>query len=441
MSEPQSLQLRRVLGVGALIAYGVGDILGAGIYALIGAIAGIAGSSSWLSFAIAMCVAGITGLSYAELGSRFPNSGGESYFCQQAFRRQSVAWVIGWMVLCSGVVSMATVARAFAGYVQGLWPAASTAAIVIGFVLTIAVIAFWGIRQSSTMNIVCTMVELSGLMLVIVVGLVFVGRSVAEAPPAPMAAPVSWNAIAQGAALAFFAFIGFEDIVNVAEEVKTPERSIPIALITATVVAGTIYIVVVLVATAVVTPAVLAASTAPLLEVVRRAAPAVPDITFTIIALFAVANTALLNCVMASRLLYGMSRQRLVPQWLGAVHPRTRTPHWAIVIVFVAALGLALSGTLVVLAGTSGFVLLSVFATINVSLWVIKTRQGRRAEGFQVPRAVPIVGLLCCLGLLLFVKPAAILNGAIVVLLGLALAATRLVCSSPTAQDHGTTRT
>lgn len=279
------------------------------------------------------------------------------------------------------------------------------------------------------------MVEVSGLLLVIV-GLVFLGRPVVEVPPEPITEPVSWNVIAQGATLAFFAFIGFEDIVNVAEEVKAPERSIPIALITATLAAGTIYIVVVSVATAVVPPADLAASSAPLLEVIRRTAPAVPDLALTIIVLFAVANTGLLNCVMASRLLYGMSRQHLVPQWLGAVHPRTRTPYWAIVTVLFAALGLVLSGTLVVLAGTNGFMLLSVFATINVSLWVIKSRQGRRAEGFAIPRAMPVVGVLFCVGLLLFVKPAAMLNGAIVILVGLVLVAFRLVSGSSTAKDH-----
>ena len=435
MSDRQSVQLRRVLGVGALTAYGVGDILGAGIYALVGAIAGIAGTSSWLSFAVALGVAAFTGLSYAELGSRFPHSGGESYFCERAFGRPEIALLIGWMVFCSGVTSLATVTRGFAGYVQGLWPAAPTVVVIIGFVLTIGTIAFWGIRQSSMTNIVCTVVETSGLVLVIVVGLVFLGRADVEAVPVPVAEPVSWTAVAQGSALAFFAFIGFEDIVNVADETKTPERSIPIALVSATMIAGILYIVVISVATSVVSPADLAASSAPLLEVIRRAAPAIPDLAFTVIVLFAVANTALLNCVMASRLLYGMSRQSLLPRWLGSVHLRTQTPHWAIVTVFAATLALALSGTLTLLAGVSGFVLLSVFATMNVSLLVIKSRERQRVGGFKVPRIVPLVGLLACLGLLLFVEPAAILGAAILVLAGLVLVAIRMISGTRKVQD------
>ncbi len=420
MNDSQPAQLRRSLGFWALVFYGVGDILGAGIYALVGKVAGVAGSASWAAFGVALVVAGLTALTYAELGGRFPRSAGESFFTEQAFGRPALSLLVGWMVLSSGVLSLATVSVAFGGYMTGLVPGLPPSATVVGILLLLAAINFRGMRESSTSNIIATMVELTGLLIVLVAGALFLGRSpdagVLQTIEAGRA--VGWREITSGAALGFFAFIGFEDMVNVAEEVKDPERNMPRAILIALCVTGVIYLLVVLVATSVVAPDALAASDAPLLYVVQRATDVVPDRLFTLIALFAVANTGLLNFIMASRLIYGMSRQGLLPTALGTVHPRRRTPHLAVLTVLAVALALALSGTLTYLAGTTSLLLLLVFFMVNVSLIVIKRRKRRASRTFCAPRWVPLVGALSCLGLMPFVPRSSLLTAAIIVALG-----------------------
>ena len=278
-------------------------------------------------------------------------------------------------------------------------------------------------RESSTGNIIATMVELTGLLIVIVAGALFLGRSPDAGILQTIEAgrDVGWREIHSGAALGFFAFIGFEDMVNVAEEVKDPERNMPRAILIALCVTGVIYLLVVLVATSVVAPDALAASDAPLLSVVQRATDVVPDRLFTLIALFAVANTGLLNFIMASRLIYGMSRQGLLPAALGTVHPRRHTPHLAVLTVLAVALALALSGTLTYLAGTTSLLLLLVFFMVNVSLIVIKRRKRRASRTFCAPRWVPLVGALSCLGLMPFVPRSSLLTAAIIVALGAGL--------------------
>ncbi|MBW2629323.1 MAG: amino acid permease, partial [Deltaproteobacteria bacterium] len=329
MTDSTSPQLRRSLGFWALVFYGVGDILGAGIYALVGKVAGVAGSASWAAFAVALLVAGLTALTYAELGGRFPRSAGESFFTEQAFGRRGLALLVGWVVLCSGVLSLATVSVAFGGYMSGLVPGLPSSVTVVGILLLLAAINFRGMRESSTTNIVATMVELTGLLIVIIVGALFLAKEPQAGVSETIAAgsEVSWDRVARGAALSFFAFIGFEDMVNVAEEVKDPERNMPRAILIALCVTGFVYLLVVIVATSVVPAAVLEESEAPLLTVVQHSTDAVPDRLFSLIALFAVANTGLLNFIMGSRLIYGMSRQGLLPSAFGHVHPKRRTPH------------------------------------------------------------------------------------------------------------------
>lgn len=432
MNEPTNTNLRRELGLLALIFYGVGDILGAGIYALVGKIAGIAGAASWLAFCFALAVAALTALSYAELGSRFPRSGGESYFCQRAFQMPFLAFVVGWLVFCSGVVSLATVSRAFVGYLFEL--AAVTTSTTLEF-LAIALfltvlggINFWGIKQSSRANILCTTIEASGLLLVILSGVAFLLTNdrvpMIEAPREFEAWP-AWTAIGQAAAVAFFAFIGFEDMVNVAEEVRSPERNLPIAILVAVVIAGGVYIAVVWVATAVVPATELASSQAPLLVVIQRAAPAVPAWLFTTIALFAVANTGLLNFIMASRLLYGMAQQRLIPVSLGRVHATKKTPHVAILCVFTAAFVLAFSGTLVYLAGATSALLLAVFLTTNLSLLSIKRNEEKTDLGFRLPIIVPAMAAIASVGLIGFLPANSMFIAVSVVAFGVVLGAVR----------------
>lgn len=415
-------QLQRRLGLVALVFYGVGDILGAGIYALVGKVAGMAGDFSWLSFVIALIVASLTGLTYAELGGRFPRSGGEAHFCRQAFERLWIAKLIGWLVFWSGVVSLATISRAFAGYLLEQWPGASAASVMTALLVLLAIINFVGIQFSSSANIVCTLVELSGLLIVIVTGVTFLLQgNHAFADDAGMvvdSVPADALSVLQAAALAFFAFIGFEDMVNVAEEAKNPRRDMPRAIILAAGIAGVLYIAVVLVAIHVVPPQVLGRSKAPLLLVVQTAAPAIPTWLFTAIALFAVANTGLLNFITASRLLYGMSQDRLLPGWLGRVHGSRLTPHWAILTVLIVTFTLAMTGTLAYLAGTTSVLLLLVFLTMNVALIRLKHNSKSNAGSFSVPMVLPVIGAVVCAGLLLCTSGREILTAGTLALIG-----------------------
>jgi amino acid transporter len=400
--------LKRVFGLRTLVIYGVGDILGAGIYALIGKIAGLSGALVWASFLVAMVVASLTALGYAELGSRLPKSGGVAYFIHQAFRTDWFSTLVGWLMFCTCIVSMATLSKAFAGYLTTFAPVIPEWAIVLALLAALAYVNWRGIEESSALNIFCTTLEVSGLLVVILVSTLFllsgtaVSASVAPTPT-PDTADI-WSPILQGAALAFYAFIGFEDIVNVSEEVKNPQRNVPRAILLSLAIAGVIYIAVAWLATQVLTPAELSSSKAPLLDVVGRAQPNFPPILFTAVALFAVLNTVLLNFVTASRLLFGMAREGLLPAWFGKLHPHRLTPYRAILAILPIVIFLALSGTLQFLAGTTATLIMAMFCLVNLSLLVIKFKQPY-SEGFQVPAFVPCLALLSNLVLIANASP------------------------------------
>ena len=398
--------LKRVFGLTTLVIYGVGDILGAGIYAVVGKIAGESGTLVWLAFLVAMVVAALTAFSYAELGSRLPKSGGVAYFIHIAFQREWLSMLIGWLMFCTCLVSMATLAIAFAGYFNAFIPGIPAWAIVLALFATLGFVNFRGMKESSALNILCTSLEVSGLLIVILLSTLYLGGGTATASSALPASPdlIGSSRILPGAALAFYAFIGFEDIVNVAEEVKNPERNVPRAIVLSLGIAGVVYILVSWLATQVLSPAELSASRAPLLDVVRRAQPNFPAVVFTIIALFAVLNTALLNFVTASRLLFGMAREGLLPSWLGTLHPTRRTPTRTFLVILPIAIALALSGTLQFLAGTTATLIMGMFCLVNVSLLVIKRRDPDQGS-FQVPWLVPVLALGSNLVLLASASP------------------------------------
>lgn len=394
--------LARVLGFWALAAYGIGDILGGGIYALVGKVAGAAGASCWISFGIAMAVASLTAFSYGELASRFPRSGGAAVYCREAFGLEWLGFLAGWMVLWSGMLSMATVSHAFAGYLATFRPGIPEAAVMSGFLLLLAGVNFRGMKESSGVNVLFTVIELSGLLLVLGSGIWFLTSQRAEAP---VSAPAGMHGLFEGAALAFFAMVGFEDMVNVAEEAKHPEKEIPKAMLTAVAVAGALYMAVSFVASRVIPAEELSRSGAPLLTAVQRALPRFPAPVFAVVALFAVANTALLNFVMASRLLYGMAEDKLLPKWFGAVHETRKTPHHAILAVLLAAIGLALSGTFLHLAAATSSLVLLVFMLVNGALLVLKRKKAKTRPAFQVPWPVPVLGIAASAWLLRFMPP------------------------------------
>ncbi|MBW4689387.1 MAG: APC family permease [Komarekiella atlantica HA4396-MV6] len=413
--------LKRVFGLPTLVIYGVGDILGAGIYAVIGKIAGLSGTLVWASFLTAMIVAAFTALSYAELGSRFPQSGGVAYFVHKAFRTDWLSILVGWLMFCTCLVSMATLSKAFAGYFNAFVPAIPAWLIILVLFSVLAFVNFRGMKESSALNIFCTSIEVCGLLIVILVSTLFLSGGGAANPAAAANEPaIGWNAVVQGAALAFYAFIGFEDIVNVAEEVKNPERNVPRAILLSLAIAGAVYILVSWLAIGVLNPSELAASNAPLLDVVRRAQPNFPQVIFTIIALFAVLNTALLNFVTASRLLFGMSREGLLSAWLGKLHRRRATPYRTTLVILPIAIFLALSGTLQFLAGTTATLILAMFCLVNLSLLLIKRREVE-TNGFHVPYIVPAIALLLNLVLFAFASGASHILALVFVGIGMLL--------------------
>ncbi|MBD1824524.1 amino acid permease [Cyanobacteria bacterium FACHB-DQ100] len=394
--------LKRVFSLPMLVIYGVGDILGAGIYAVVGRIAGLSGALVWASFVLAMVVAAFTALSYAEMGSRFPKSGGVAYFVHRAFRTNWLSTLVGWLMFCTCVISMATISRAFAGYVIAIAPGLPDWLIILALFAGLTFVNFRGMKESSALNVVCTTLEVSGLIIVILVTSAFLlGGNSTAAISATAQPSIGWSAVIQGAALAFYAFIGFEDLVNVAEEAKNPERDVPRAIVIALSIAGVVYILVSWLSVQVLDPAALAASKAPLLDVVRRAQPNFPPVIFTVIAAFAVLNTALLNFVTASRLIYGMSREGLLPAWFSRLHPERSTPYRTFLVIVPMAIALAVSGTIQLLAGATATLILVMFCLVNVSLLVIK-RRDPQTRGFRVPIVVPVLALLLNLGLIAF---------------------------------------
>lgn len=381
-------------------------MLGAGIYALVGKAADSLGNAIWLAFLAAMVVALLTGLSYACIGSRYPKAGGAAYVTQRALGKPWLSYVVGLCVMMSGLTSMATGAQAMAETIEkGLGMDLPVKLLAIGIVLLVGLVIFRGIRESMWVNITCTVVEAAGLLLIIAVGMQFWGSvDYFETPTrsAGGSSAIPMMLILQGAVLMFFSFIGFEDILNVSEEVKNPRRDVPLGLIGAMVVATLIYMAVAITAVSVIPWADLAKSPAPLMEVAKAAAPWFKnlDSIYIGITLFAIGNTALLNYIMGSRLLYGMSRQGLLPALIGRIHATRRTPHIAILILFVIVTALIVSGSVKQLAESTVLLLLMVFTVVNVSLIILKLRPGEARGGFEVPVFVPVLGALVCLTLI-----------------------------------------
>lgn len=393
-TESAQLTVKPTLGVIALMIYGVGNMLGAGIYGLVGKAAGELGNMVWLGFLASMIAAGLTGLSYASLGSRYPRAAGAAYITHRAFGITAISYVVGLTVTMSGLTSLAAASQVFANYTHEIFTGVPIKWVVVMFLLTLTAINYAGMRESTWVNAVCTAIEVGGLLLVVAVGARYWG-SVDYLDASSIKNPggdFSVSLMLSGAVLTFYAFIGFEDLLNISEEVRNPRRNFPIALLAALGIATAIYMAVCITAVSVVPHARLAAASGPLVEVVRVAAPWVPPMLFTVVALFAVTNTALLNHIMGSRLVYGMARQGLLPALLGRLHPRRRTPHVAILLLLAIVLGLALAGSVTTLASATSLLLLGSFTLVNLALVVLKRRPGEPRGGFEVPLAVPLGG-------------------------------------------------
>ncbi len=394
--------LLRTIGPFQLTFYALGSMLGSGIYGLIGQAAGLVGNAVWLAFLVALVAALLTALSYASLGSRYPHAGGAAYVVQRAYRTPLVSFAVGLAVACSSLLSVATQSRVFAANLAELLDARSTVPLIaFGFVLVLGGVVLRGIRESMWVNVLCTIVEAGGLLLVVGFGIRYWGAVDYLDVPAGTGddGPALALLAAQGAVLTFFAYIGFEDSINVAEECRDPQRTIPLGLVAAMALSALLYVAVAITVVSVVPWQDLAQAPGPLTVVMARAAPWLPSVVFTLVTLFAVTNTALVNYVTASRLLYGMARQGLLPEGLGAVHASRRTPHRSVALVFLVLTPLALLGSVPQLATATVLMLLTVFAVVNAALVILKVRSGEVAGQFEIPVAVPATGTLVCAGL------------------------------------------
>ncbi len=396
----QSPELKRVLSLPLVTFYGLGNILGAGIYVLIGKVFESAGAFAPASFLIASLLAGLTAFTYAELAARYPLSAGEAVYVQAGIGVNAVAAAIGLLVVLAGVVSAATILRGFVGYLQVFFALPGVVVIPL-LVLVLGGVAVWGIAESVMVAALITAVEIAGLLLIIGVAAPdIMNLEPALSDFAPLLTGEVWHGVFIGGFLAFYAFIGFEDMVNVAEEVREPERNMPCAILLALLLASLLYFAVAIAAGAAVAPAGLAGSDAPLAYLYREITGGNP-VVITLISMIAVVNGALIQIIMASRVCYGMGRRRWLPALFARVHTLTRTPVAATVIVALLVLVLALWLPLGTLAKATSYALLTVFALVNLSLWRLKRRTAHPAGIVAVPLWVPIAGFFASLGVVI----------------------------------------
>ncbi|MGY1601983.1 APC family permease [Geodermatophilus sp. SYSU D00815] len=397
-------ELRRVMGPGLLLLFVVGDVLGTGIYALTGTVAAEVGGVVWLPFLIAFLVALITAFSYLELVTKYPRAAGAALYTHKAFGVHFLTFIVAFAVMSSGITSASTAARAFSAnfaevFDLGLGEGVGITLVGLGFMTLVALVNLRGVGESVKTNVVLTCVELSGLLIIIAIGLWALGfgeGDFSRVTEFDTGDRTVFAGVVAATGLAFFAMVGFEDSVNMAEECKEPRRIFPKVLLAGLLLTGLIYVLVSISAIALVPADRLSEGDTPLLQVVEAGAPAFPLGLFGVITMFAVANTALINMLMASRLVYGLSREGVLPAFLGRVHPRRRTPWPAILFTTVLAIGLiTFVGRVPALGGTTALLLLCVFTVVNVAVLVLR-RDHVDADHFRTPTVLPVVGALAC---------------------------------------------
>ena len=422
VNGPDTPDLKRVMGPKLLLLFIVGDILGAGIYAVTGKLAGQVGGIAWLPFLVAFAVATITAFSYLELVTKYPQAAGAALYTHKAFGVHFITFIVAFTVVCSGITSASTSSGLLASNLliglDEIFPGiptgdTATLLVALGFMVLLAAINLRGVGESVKFNVVLTIIEMTALAIVIVIGFLVVARgdgnldaiTVFESPDDKGL----FMAVTVATAIAFFAMVGFEDSVNMVEETKDPERIFPRVMLTGLGIAVLVYVLVAISVVAVVPAGDIANPKNPeagvLLDVVRIGAPDIPiDKLFPFLTVFAVANTALINMLMASRLIYGMAVQDVLPRQLGRVSHGRRAPYVAIAFTTVLAFGLIIyvrtqseSTVVGALSGTTSLLLLAVFTVVNICCLVLRRDP---AGSFRAPTALPIIGAVACAYLL-----------------------------------------
>ncbi len=413
-------ELRKSLGLVQATIYGVGIILGAGIYALIGEAAGIAGNSTWMSFVFAAFIALFTAFSYAELTTVFPKSAAEFVYVQETTENKTFAFFIGYVSIITGIISASAVALGFAAYGK-LFISINPSFIATGIIIILTLINLKGIQESAFLNTIFTLIEVGGLIFVIVIGWRFVGNVnlFTDINNNIIQSFEQFNGVIAASGIIFFAYIGFEDVANISEETKNPKKVIPVALMLSLLISTLIYILISIVSVSVVEPQQLALSShnenveqGPLAIVVSQALNN-PEVGkyFTFVALFATANTILVLLIVSSRMMYGIAREKCLPALLGHVSVRTQTPIASIILSSVIAVAFVFAGDLGKVAKLTNLGVFLVFFAVNLSLIIhrYKNRQQQTTSDdvFRSPvnykwfPVMAFIGMCFCLAMLL----------------------------------------
>ena len=431
--DPQDLPmntLKKSITLNQAIIYGIGIILGAGIYALIGAASGVAGNAVWLSFVVAAIIASFTALSYAELSKLFPKSAAEFVYVQETTKSKWLAFFVGYLTILTGIISAAAVALGFATYFKffasfiPLLAGVPSYFLIVGvsviLIIILSIINFRGIEESAKLNTIFTIIEAGGLVFIIIVGFIFISGNgfpnLLEVPgKAELFSVAFFGPIFGAAALIFFAYLGFEDIANIAEETKDPEKTVPRALIISLLVTTIVYVLVAIVAVSVVPYATLAASSeassiteGPLALVASTALNnPLGGLLFTFVALFATANTVLILLIVSSRMMYGMSKENCLPKCLSKIHSKNKTPYIAVFLIGLITILFTLGGDIGDVANLTNLGVFLIFFFVNLALVLYRfaNRKKKIAPGFRVPLNIkwlpvlPTLGVIFCLAM------------------------------------------
>lgn len=385
-----------------MVLYGLGTTIGAGIYALVGELAAISGYFAPISFLIASIIATLTAMSFAELSGRYPYAAGAAIYIKEGFSSQRLSTTTGILVILAGLVSAAALINGFVGYLHQF---ITLDRIVIIILITglLGGIAAWGISASVSIAATITVIEIGGLLLIIAVSSSATTLNLETlAPLIPSADFSQWSVIFAGTLLAFYAFIGFEDMVDVAEEVKDVKRNLPLAILLTLAITTVLYVLIMTTAVLAIPPETLAQTEAPLAYLYQHFTG--NDSTLiSIIGLLAIINGALIQLIMASRVMYGLGSRGQLPKILSTIHPKRQTPLIATFIATLVVLILALVGHLSILAEITSLIMLCVFSLINLALLKIKKRNPKTQDSIRFPSWVPLSGFISSLGFLLFI--------------------------------------
>ena len=385
-------KLKKELGLFEVTLAGIGVILGAGIYALIGIASGIAGNAIWLAFVIGAVIALLTGLSYAELSSMFKRDAGEYNYVENAFNKK-MALYLGLVIVFAGIVTAAAVSLGFANYFSALF---KTPVIYIAILLTLllSLLNYYSIKESSWFNNIATVIESLGLIIIIILGIKFIGKV------DYFEMPNGFNGVLQATALIFFAFLGFDNIIKLAEETKDPQKTIPKAIMLSIIISSVIYILVAISAVSILGWQSLSASKAPLADVAASSFGGIAFVVLAIIALFSTSNTVLVSLVTTSRMAYGMAEEKGLPKFISLVDKKTRTPWVAIFLIMIVTVLFILIGDIKIVAGLANLGLFITFTFVNLSLIILRYKKPYMERKFKVPLNISKFNIPAFLGFL-----------------------------------------